>query len=117
MFTGRIATLDHYNPSIINFCFAFFSYFAGFADFFPLNTPEFQKRVKMISMDEFVRREGGPDGRLTIPDAMKEKVQHSAKHCDKMKKSTCHDIEVEIIYALPKKKENPDSILFLFRTN
>eukprot|EP00538_Stauroneis_constricta_P012709 CAMPEP_0119555404 /NCGR_PEP_ID=MMETSP1352-20130426/7633_1 /TAXON_ID=265584 /ORGANISM="Stauroneis constricta, Strain CCMP1120" /LENGTH=1158 /DNA_ID=CAMNT_0007602161 /DNA_START=358 /DNA_END=3834 /DNA_ORIENTATION=+ len=59
----------------------------GFADFFPLHTAEFQKRVKVISMEEFVKQEGGPDGIAPIPDAMRENVMHSVKHCDKRKAS------------------------------
>jgi hypothetical protein len=59
----------------------------GFADFFPLHTEEFRKRVKIISMEEFVRREGGPDGRVPIPEALREGVINSAEHCDKNKES------------------------------
>jgi hypothetical protein len=61
--------------------------FRGFADFFPLHTKEFQKRVKIISMEEFVRREGGPAGRVPIPEALREGVTNSAEHCDKRKES------------------------------
>jgi hypothetical protein len=59
----------------------------GFADFFPLHTAEFQKRVKIITMEEFVKREGGPDGVAPIPEAMRKGVLASAEHCDKMKAS------------------------------
>jgi hypothetical protein len=59
----------------------------GFADFFPLGTPEFAKRVKIISTAEFIKREGGPDGRLPIPEAMKENVMNSAESCEKRKKA------------------------------
>jgi hypothetical protein len=60
----------------------------GFADFFPLHTKEFQKRVKIISMEEFVQREGGPGGQLPIPEAMRDNVKNSAAVCDKRKQST-----------------------------
>ena len=59
----------------------------GFADFFPLHTDEFQKRVKIITMEEFVEREGGPDGVATIPEEMRKDVLASADHCDKRKGS------------------------------
>jgi len=59
----------------------------GFADFFPLGTPEFAKKVKIISSAEFVKREGGPDGRLPIPEGMRENVMNSAEVCEKRKKS------------------------------
>ena len=59
----------------------------GFADFYPLNSPEFAKRVKTISMEEFVKREGGPDGRVPIPEGMRNNVTNSAELCDKRKKS------------------------------
>ena len=63
----------------------------GFADFFPLHTAQFQKRVKTISMEEFVRREGGPNGRVPIPESMREDVMNSVEHCDKRESSTCLD--------------------------
>jgi hypothetical protein len=59
----------------------------GFADFFPLETPEFLRRVKTISMAEFIKREGGPDGRVPIPEAMQKNVVSSAELCDKRQKS------------------------------
>jgi hypothetical protein len=59
----------------------------GFADFFPLGTPEFAKKVKIISTAEFIKREGGPDGRLPIPEEMRENVMHSAEVCEKRKKA------------------------------
>ena len=61
--------------------------FRGFADFFPLHTPEFAKRVKIISMEEFVDREGGDDGRVPVPASMLENVTASVKSCDKRKNS------------------------------
>lgn len=59
----------------------------GFADFFPLDTPEFAKRIKTITMEEFVKREGGPNGRVPVPEAMRANVENSAAYCDKRKKS------------------------------
>jgi hypothetical protein len=59
----------------------------GFADFYPLEVPEFAKRVKTISMAEFIKREGGPDGRVPIPDKLRQNVTNGAEVCDKRKKS------------------------------
>jgi len=59
----------------------------GFADFFPLDTPQFAKKVKIISTAEFVKREGGPDGRVQIPEGMRESVMDSAEVCVNMKKN------------------------------
>jgi hypothetical protein len=56
--------------------------FRGFADFFPLDDSEFGKRVKIITMEEFIKREGGPDGRASIPAAMVKNVTASAVHCN-----------------------------------
>ena len=61
--------------------------FRGFADFFPLHTEEFGKRVKVISTEEFVNREGGHDGKAPVPEAMRGKVLHSVSQCDKREKS------------------------------
>lgn len=59
----------------------------GFADFFSMDTPEFAKKVKMISTAEFIKREGGPDGRVPIPEDMRENVTNSAEVCVKRKKA------------------------------
>lgn len=59
----------------------------GFADFFPLGTPEFAKKVKTITTAEFIRREGGPNGRVPIPEGMRKNVKNSAEVCDKRKMS------------------------------
>ncbi|KAL3920089.1 MAG: hypothetical protein SGILL_003436 [Bacillariaceae sp.] len=59
----------------------------GFADFYPLDTPEFAKRVKTITTEEFIKREGGPEGRVPIPAESRENVANSAEFCDKRKKS------------------------------
>lgn len=61
--------------------------YRGFADFFPLHTPEFAKQVKIISMAEFIEREGGPNGLATVPDAMLKNVTGSKIHCDKRQAS------------------------------
>jgi hypothetical protein len=59
----------------------------GFADFFPLDTPEFSKRIKTITMTEFIKREGGPNGRFPVPEEMLKNVTNSAEVCDKRAKS------------------------------
>ena len=60
----------------------------GFGDFFPLDTVEFQKRLNVISMEEFVKREGGADGRLPIPADKREAVVDAADKCDRRPKSS-----------------------------
>jgi hypothetical protein len=59
----------------------------GFADFFPLHSAEFQKRVPVITMEELLKREGGKDGRLPIAEANKDVVLNAASHCEKREKS------------------------------
>mmetsp|Transcript_38921 Transcript_38921/g.44490 ORF Transcript_38921/g.44490 Transcript_38921/m.44490 type:complete len:1187 (+) Transcript_38921:96-3656(+) len=59
----------------------------GFADFFPLGTPKFAKKVKTITTAEFIKREGGPGGRVPIPVGMRENVTNSAEVCEHRKKS------------------------------
>jgi hypothetical protein len=59
----------------------------GFADFFPLGTPEFATRVKTISTAEFIRREGRPGGRVTVPADMRVNVTNSAEVCEMRKKA------------------------------
>jgi hypothetical protein len=59
----------------------------GFADFFPLDNASFQNHINIISMEEFLEREGGIDGRFPIPSESKEAVLNGAKFCRKMKKS------------------------------
>ena len=59
----------------------------GFADFFPLDKASFKKHINIISMEEFLEREGGIDGRFPIPSESKEAVMNGAKFCRKMKKS------------------------------
>jgi len=61
--------------------------YRGFADFFPLADSVFSKRVKTITMDEFIKREGGHDGRLTIPPEMMKNVTSSAVACEHRAKS------------------------------
>lgn len=67
----------------------------GFADFFNLDTPEFAKRMKIISFEEFVKQEGGADGSVPITESMRDNVMNSASHCDKRKASSsfCGHIE------------------------
>ena len=62
----------------------------GFADFFDLSTPEFAKRLNTISMEDFIKMEGGEHGRLTIPEEMRVNVTNSAHHCDKRKLSEAY---------------------------
>lgn len=67
----------------------------GFGDFFPLHTEEFDKRVSVITMEEFLEIEGGEDGQFPIPEQLREEVYASSKECDKRAKS---DISCEHIW-------------------
>jgi len=66
----------------------------GFADFFPIHTAEFQKRVKTISMVEFLEKEGGKGGIAEIPDEKKDAVLGAADHCDHRKASTASCVPI-----------------------
>ena len=61
----------------------------GFADFFPLYTNEFKRLVPIISMEEFVKREGGVSGAAPLPEDKKNAtvVEKAAKYCDNREKS------------------------------
>lgn len=67
--------------------------FRGFADFFPLYSQEFKKRVKIISTEEFVKKEGGPGGKAPTPESMRVKILHSMENCDKREKSKTQTFE------------------------
>ena len=41
----------------------------------------------MITMEEFLKREGGTGGRVPIPEAHKDVVLNAASHCQKREKS------------------------------
>eukprot|EP00537_Pseudo-nitzschia_pungens_P010966 CAMPEP_0172397068 /NCGR_PEP_ID=MMETSP1061-20121228/28798_1 /TAXON_ID=37318 /ORGANISM="Pseudo-nitzschia pungens, Strain cf. pungens" /LENGTH=1135 /DNA_ID=CAMNT_0013129133 /DNA_START=138 /DNA_END=3545 /DNA_ORIENTATION=+ len=88
----------------------------GFADFFPLGTPEFAKRVKIISTAEFIKREGGIDGRLAIPEDMRDNVMNSAEVCVKRKKAKnfCDHIKhyLEDVGHTPEVGAGNDCIIF-----
>ena len=81
----------------------------GFADFFPIHTPQFQKIVKTITFEEFLIKEGkvGPlsittlvqqqqSGKInsTIPIPTYEQILNAADHCDKRKASTTNCVYV-----------------------
>ena len=90
--------------------------FRGFADFFPLDDIEFNKRVKIITMEEFVKREGGPNGRASIPPEMMSNVTASATHCDKRanSKSFCGHIQdyLKKVAYLPETRAQDGCFVF-----
>lgn len=73
----------------------------GFADFFPLQTAEFQKRLTIISFEEFIRREGGKDGRVPIPEDKRLAVTSAAQSCENRKKSekSCEAVDEYLVSA------------------
>jgi hypothetical protein len=60
----------------------------GFADFFPIHTASFQSRIKVISFEEFLKREGGETGRLPVPADIRTAVTDAADHCEHRKAAT-----------------------------
>ena len=63
--------------------------YRGFADFFPIHTAAFQKRVPVITFEEFLQQEhNNNNNNLPIPDDIKDHVLEAADHCDKRDKSS-----------------------------
>jgi hypothetical protein len=58
----------------------------GFGDFFPLDKSEFQRVVPVITMEEFLKREGGADGRVPIPENNRTAVIAAAGLCEDRRK-------------------------------
>jgi hypothetical protein len=52
-----------------------------------LHTDAFEKHVKVITMEEFLKLEGGHDGQFPIPEEDREDVLRTALECDKRAKS------------------------------
>ena len=65
----------------------------GFADFIPIESGYFQKRLPVISFEDFIKKEGGPGGQFPIPESLRDRVLKSAGACDKRAKS-----ETNLIY-------------------
>lgn len=59
----------------------------GLGDFIPLDKDWFQERVKIISTEEFLKREAGAHGRFPLPESTRESILKAASACDKRKKS------------------------------
>ena len=59
----------------------------GFADFFPLYDKEFQNIVPVITMEDFLKREGGSNGRVPIPESDREAVLGAAAYCEMRRKA------------------------------
>lgn len=71
----------------------------NFVDFFDMYSRGFRSRVPTITTEEFIRREGGKDGRFTIPPGMKVNVMKSQTKCQHRKKS---DISCLFVYEYLK---------------
>lgn len=63
----------------------------NFGDFFNLQDETFQSRLNVITMSEFLEKEGGDDGRYPIPEENKERILKSSLECDKRAKSKYTD--------------------------
>lgn len=61
--------------------------YRGVTDFLSIMTPKAQKRVKVITFKEFIEIEGGPSGRLPIPEHLIEGVLGASEICDDEKHS------------------------------
>mmetsp|Transcript_5154 Transcript_5154/g.7699 ORF Transcript_5154/g.7699 Transcript_5154/m.7699 type:complete len:384 (-) Transcript_5154:958-2109(-) len=60
----------------------------SFADFFPISSSKFEaSHLRIITTEEFLRREGGTHGRLPINEDISEAVLKSQKHCEQRLKS------------------------------
>lgn len=46
----------------------------GFADFFPIHTFDFNRKVPILTLEEFLRLEGGSDGVAPIPDNVRDTI-------------------------------------------
>lgn len=58
----------------------------GFADFFPIHTFNFNRKVPILTLEEFLRLEGGSDGVAPVPDSMRGTVLKLQKQCHPRKK-------------------------------
>ena len=60
----------------------------SFADFFPLHTPEFRKRLKIITMSDFITQQGSTKGFLSLPSGENgTAIRNAAIHCEIRAKS------------------------------
>ena len=87
----------------------------GFADFIPIESAYFQKRLPVISFEDFIKKEGGVDGQFPIPDSIRESVQRAADACDKRAKSKINLVFVLMILPLLLILELNAKILFRIR--
>jgi hypothetical protein len=65
----------------------------GFSDFFPLDKLEMQKHCPIMTMEEFIRKEGGIKTKKYIPLVSMDKESYkiavkASKHCEKIEMST-----------------------------
>jgi len=60
----------------------------GFADFYPIYKPYFRNRLKIITTEEFLQREGDANGRLPISEELKERVMKAHQVCERRAKSS-----------------------------
>lgn len=62
--------------------------YRGVTDFYNLDSELLKKRLKIMSFKEFIEKEGGPNGRLPIPEHLIEGVLAASERCDNERNST-----------------------------
>ncbi len=62
---------------------------SSFEQFYSFHGEEFKKRVNVISIKEFIEREGQQNGLVTLNDKDYKRVFELASHCENRRKSAC----------------------------
>lgn len=90
----------------------------GFGDFYNFKHPQLNKVVKIITTEEFLKREGGKNGQFPIPDELKDNVLKVQNHCERRAKSgiTCNFLwsyyEQLQNSVIPKIASGPNCVIF-----
>ena len=83
-----------------------------FGDFYPLQSKAFGERMDIITMEEFLKREGGVDGRFPIPEENRTAVLKAAEGCYNRKKSEAFcgtlDYYLQSVGVMPQYHTHPD---------
>mmetsp|Transcript_15036 Transcript_15036/g.33517 ORF Transcript_15036/g.33517 Transcript_15036/m.33517 type:complete len:588 (-) Transcript_15036:533-2296(-) len=88
----------------------------GFADFYPLDNPGFKQYVTTISTEEYLKREGGKNGRLPMSDVNAPRLTNIKDGCEKRKKSdrSCFSLydHLREVGTIPEWKANDHCLIF-----